>query len=419
VDSTVDLLVTCALSTGIGLLVGLERERKPTAKAGVRTFALIAVLGTITAVVGTATGSAWPIAAGTIAVAATLIAAHVRDAATLPDDSGTTTVIAALVVYFLGALNAEGHYLLAAALGVGMTALLHFKAELEGISHRLTAQDIRSILQFAVLSAVVLPLLPDRSFGPYGVLNPFNLWLMVVLVEGVSLAGYLAWRLTLGRHGLLLTGLLGGAVSSTATTLVYARHVRDGTQSPDAALLVILLANAAMLARVLVIVVIVAPRAMSAALIVLLPAMVGALPAVIGRWRELRSSNGPPEGEYRNPTGLRTALGFAVIYGVVLMLAAWAADRVGQGGLYVLAALSGLTDVDAITLSSLRLLEGETLTRTVAMTTVGIAVAANLVFKAALATGIGGSALRVSVPRAFLGPLAGLALGVVGLHALA
>lgn len=417
-DSTVDLLLTCALSTGIGLLVGLERERSPTAKAGVRTFALIAVLGTITTVLGTATGSTWPLAAGALAVAATLIAAHVRDATTLADDSGTTTVIAALVVYFLGALNAEGHYLPAAALGVGMTALLHFKGELEGFSQRLTAQDIRSILQFAVLSAVILPLLPDRPFGPYGVLNAFNLWLMVVLVEGVSLVGYLAWRLTLGRHGLLLTGLLGGAVSSTATTLVYARHVRDGTQSSEAALLVILLANAAMLARVLIIVGIVAPRAMSSALIVLLPAVVGALPAVIGRWRELRSAK-PPEGEYRNPTGLRTALGFALAYGVVLVLAAWAADTVGQGGLYALAAVSGLTDVDPITLSSLRLLEGETLTRTVAMTTVGIAVAANLVFKAVLVAGIGGPALRASAPRAFLGPLAGVALGVAALHALA
>ena len=111
------------------------------------------------------------------------------------------------------------------ALGVGMTVLLYFKAELEGFSQKLTAQDIRSMLQFAVLTAVILPLLPDRSFGPYGVLNPFQVWLMVVLVAAVSLAGYVAWRLTLGRHGLLLTGVLGGLVSSTATTLVYARHV--------------------------------------------------------------------------------------------------------------------------------------------------------------------------------------------------
>ncbi|MGH6623030.1 MAG: MgtC/SapB family protein [Burkholderiaceae bacterium] len=419
VDSSFDLLLTFALSAGIGLLVGLERERSPTAKAGVRTFALIAVLGTAAAVLGTAADSAWPLGAGLLAVAATLIAAHVRDAATLPDDSGTTTVIAALVVFLLGALNSQGHYLVATALGVGMTALLHFKPELEGFSQRMTAQDIRSILQFAVLSALILPLLPDRPLGPYGVLNPFNLWLMVVLVEGVSLVGYLAWRLIPGRRGLLMTGLLGGAVSSTATTLAYARQVRDGAQSPDAALLVILLANAVMLVRVLVIVGIVAPAAIGAALTVLVLAVAGAVPAIVSRWKELKPAGEVTDAGYRNPASLRTSLAFAAVYGLVLMLSAWVSDKAGQAGLYVLAAVSGLTDVDAITLSSLNLLNGGTLALPVAMTAVGIAVAANLSFKAALAAGTGGALLGGPAVRAFVGPLAGLMIGIGALRALA
>ena len=118
--------------------------------------------------------------------------------------------MAALVVFFLGAINYYGYRTPAVALGVGITVLLYFKAEIEGFSHKLTATDVRSMLQFAVLTAVILPLLPDRAFGPYGVLNPFQIWLMVVLVAAVSLSGYVAWRLTLGRHGLLLTGVLGG-----------------------------------------------------------------------------------------------------------------------------------------------------------------------------------------------------------------
>ena len=209
-NASLTLVLSFALSAGIGLLVGLERERKPSAKAGVRTFALIAVLGSLAALLTDATGSAWALGAGAVCVTGALVAAYLQDPESVRDDAGTTTVIAAIAVFFLGAANYYGYRTLAVALGVGITVLLYFKAELEGFSQKLTGQDIRSMLQFAVLTAVILPLLPDRSFGPYGVLNPFQVWLMVVLVAAVSLAGYVAWRLTLGRHGLLLTGVLGG-----------------------------------------------------------------------------------------------------------------------------------------------------------------------------------------------------------------
>jgi uncharacterized membrane protein (DUF4010 family) len=137
----------------------------------------------------------------------------VRDPGTIPEDSGTTTVVAALVVFFLGAINFHGYRVVAVALGDAMTVLLHFKSELEQFSQKLTPRDIRSMLQFAALSAVILPLLPDRSFGPYGVLNPFHIWLMVVLIAGISLAGYVAGA-DAGRHA---AAALGGVVSSTAT----------------------------------------------------------------------------------------------------------------------------------------------------------------------------------------------------------
>ncbi|MDH4115351.1 MAG: MgtC/SapB family protein, partial [Burkholderiaceae bacterium] len=181
-DETLHLMVTFALSAGIGLLVGLERERKPSVKAGVRTFTLIAVAGSLAALLEDATDSAWSLGAGALCIAGTLVAAYLQDRDSVRDDSGTTTVIAALAVFFLGAVNFYGYPTLAAALGVGITILLYFKAEIEGFSHKLTGQDIRSMLQFAVLTAVILPLLPDRAFGPYGVLNPFQIWLMVVLV---------------------------------------------------------------------------------------------------------------------------------------------------------------------------------------------------------------------------------------------
>jgi uncharacterized membrane protein (DUF4010 family) len=418
-NGTLSLVLTFAVSAAIGLLVGLERERKPTAKAGVRTFTLIALLGTLAALLDETAGSEWALAAGAVCVTATLVAAYLHDRDTVRDDSGTTTVVAALAVFFLGAMNYHGYRLPAVALGVAITVLLYFKAEIEGFSHKLTGQDVRSMLQFAVLTAVILPLLPDRAFGPYGVLNPFQVWLMVILVAGVSLSGYVAWRLTLGRHGLLLTGVLGGLVSSTATTLGYARQVAAGGQTPSAAVLVILLANATMLVRVLVLVGVVASDALPQALVVITPALLVALGGVALRYRAVEPAASGDEDGFRNPTQLKTALGFGAAYAVILLFAAWANDLVGAGGVLAVAVVSGLTDVDAITLSSMQMLNSEVLPMVTALTAMGIAVGSNLVFKAVMASAAGGGTLRAPVVWAFGGVLLGLAAGVVALHALA
>jgi uncharacterized membrane protein (DUF4010 family) len=418
-DATLTLVASFATSAGIGLLVGLERERKPTAKAGLRTFTLIALAGTLGGLLADATGSAWVLAAGLVCIGGSLVAAYLQDQEAVHDDSGTTTVIAAVVVFLLGAANYYGYRTLAVALGVGITALLYYKAELEGFSRKLTSQDIRSMLQFAVLTAVILPLLPDRSFGPYGVLNPQQVWLMVVLVAAVSLAGYLAWRLTWGRHGLLLTGVLGGAVSSTATTLVAARAAAAGTQRAAAALLVILLANATMLVRVLVLIAVVSPPLLPRAMIVIVPALLAALGGVAWRWTATSAAPPPDDAVFANPTQLRTALGFGAVYAVILLLVAWANDVLGERGVLALAAVSGLSDVDAITLSSLRLQSQQSLEASTALTAIGVAVGSNLVFKTALAAAAGGRELRGPTLRAFGAVLLALVAGLWGLHALA
>jgi uncharacterized membrane protein (DUF4010 family) len=418
-DGTLSLVLTFAVSAAIGLLVGLERERKPSAKAGVRTFTLIALLGSLGALLAEATDSAWTLGAGAVAVTGALVAAYLQDRESVKDDSGTTTVMAALAVFFLGAVNYYGYRTPAVALGVGITVLLYFKAEIEGFSHKLTGQDVRSMLQFAVLTAVILPLLPDRAFGPYGVLNPFQVWLMVVLVAAVSLSGYVAWRLTLGRHGLLLTGVLGGLVSSTATTLGYARQVAAGSQTLPAAVLVILLANATMFVRVLFLVGVVAPEALPRALVVVVPALLVSLAGVAWRWKSLDTAPANGEEAFRNPTQLGTALGFGAAYALVLLFSAWANDVLGAGGVLALAAASGLTDVDAITLSSMQMLNREALSEEVALTAVAVAIASNLLFKTVAASAAGGSVLRGPVMRSFGAVLAGLGAGVAVLHALA
>lgn len=418
-NATYEAALTLAVSAGIGLLVGTERERKPTAKAGVRTFTLIAVLGNVCAWLAQEIDSAALLPVALTLVGVTIAGAYLVDRAHVTEEAGTTTVVAALVVFLLGALNFHGERTLAVALGIGTTALLYFKTELEGVATRLTPTDIRSMLQFAAVSAVVLPLLPDRSFGPYGALNPFHIWLMVVLISGVSLAGYVAWRLTLARKGLLLTGLLGGLVSSTATTLVYARHARDATHTPAAALVVILLANGAMLARVLVIVAIIAPQAAWAAAVVLVPALALATPIALWRLGQAAPTAGDGEEVYRNPTNLLAAVAFAAVYALVLLVSAWLSESVGERGVYGLAFVSGLTDVDAITLSSLRLFATGVLDLRVAITAITVAIAANLALKATLVLVVGGRRIGCNTALAFVPALLALAGGLAGVYALA
>jgi uncharacterized membrane protein (DUF4010 family) len=419
VDDTLDLALTFAVSAAIGLLVGTERERKPTAKAGLRTFTLIAVLGTACAFVAQSLDSPWLLPVGFALVGLTTTGAYLADPATTAEDSGTTTVVAAVLVYVLGALNLHGERTLAVALGIGMTALLYFKTELEGVATRLTPIDIRSMLQFGAISAIVLPLLPDRGFGPYGVLNPFHIWMMVVLISGVSLAGYVAWRLTLEGKGLLLTGLLGGVISSTATTFAYARHARDATHTPSAALTVILLANVAKLLRVILLALVVAPAVVPLLLLTMLPALLATAPALWWHYRRAAGERSENTDRLQNPTQLGTALLFGAFYALVLLAAAWLSDVVGSGGLFVLSFVSGLTDVDAITLSSARLAEQGNISPAESGTAMTLAVAANMLFKTGVSIVVGGRTVGRLVALGFALPLAAMLVGQLVLDALA
>jgi uncharacterized membrane protein (DUF4010 family) len=419
VNATLDLALTFAISAAIGLLVGTERERKPTAKAGLRTFALIAVLGTACAFVAQSLDSPWLVPVGFALVGFTIAGAYLVDPETLAEDSGTTTVVAAVLVYVLGALNFHGERTLAVALGIGMTALLYFKTELEGAATRLTPTDIRSMLQFGAVSAIVLPLLPNRSYGPYDVLNPFHIWLMVVLISGVSLAGYVAWRLTLERKGLLLTGLLGGVVSSTATTFAYARHARDATHTPSAALTVILLANLAMLMRVLLLALMIAPAVIRLLALTMVPALLLTVPALWWHFRRAGGEEGEVADRMQNPTQFGNALLFASFYALILLASAWLSDVLGSGGLFALSFISGLTDVDAITLSASRLTNQGNVGIEDAATAISLAVTANVLFKAAVSVAVGGRTLGRAAVLAFALPLAGIVLGLLALGRLA
>lgn len=372
-------LIRFGASLGIGLLIGLERERNPAAKAGVRTFALVALLGTLAVVAGEQAVSAWTVPVGLAAVAAMLITVHAREPQ--QDDPGTTTVVAAAVCYLLGVLAGLGETVLAGALAIAVTALLYFKPEIEGFSVALKRHEQVSILQFLVVTFVVLPILPDRGYGPYEVLNPHHVWLMVVLISGIGLASYVALRVAGERQGVLLSGVLGGLVSSTATTVLYARRSRESEAMERIALAVVPIANLMPLARIAVVAAVVMPAVLGALLPALGAALAAGLAVIAFGMRRVERGGALPVPEIRNPAELGTALPFGALYALVLLLSAWLSDLAGSRGLYAAALASGLVDIDAITLSALNLFGAARVDARAAVTAIALAFLANVAFK--------------------------------------
>jgi len=400
-------------SLGIGLLLGLQRQRTPSAKAGLRTFGMVGVFGAMSGLIADAGAGAWVISAGLVLVGLMIVAAYRHSDGGPEADSGTTTVIAVLLCYGLGVMVWYDQGLLAVATGIVVTMLLHFKTELHGFSERLSQRDVASVLQFAVLSFIILPLLPDAGYGPYRALNPYHIWMMVVLISGIGLAGYLAFRMFDAKHSALLAGIAGGLVSSTATTLVY---VQQGRANPAMASLggsIIVISNLTVLVRLAVISMVVAPAVAG----VMLPMLgSGLLLGCVPLGCRLRAAATPPgfnAPEVSNPTNLHVALGFGIIYAIILVGSAWLSDRAGSEGLYVLALASGPVDVDAITLSGLRLFNSGNIDAHVVATAVALAYGASIVFKLGV-VGVAGSVRMLKLNwLALVAPGAGMAAGLV------
>lgn len=400
-----------AASLAIGFLIGLERQRNATAKAGVRTCALVALFGTLAALISQSLDTPWVVATGLLLVGAMIIAAYVG-AENPEGDSGTTTVIAVLLCYCLGAMVWLGYVRFAVALAIAITVLLHYKAELHEFSEKLAPHDISMMLQFAVLSLIVLPLLPDEGYGPYRALNPYHTWLMVVLVSGLGVAGYVALRVLGERRGLLLVGLSGGLVSSTATTVVQARQAGVHGEWCGAGAAVIALSNLVVLARLGVLAAVSAPAIIPVLLPALAAGMAFGLPPAIVRFRSATSGNAVAVPQVTNPASLPVAISFGALYAVVLVLAAWLADRVGEGGLLGLAAVSALVDLDAITLSTLRLYNTGAATSGIAATAIVIAFLSASLSKLAIIGWLGGAKLMRLAWAPLLAPVAGTALAL-------
>jgi len=342
-------------------------------------------------------------------VVAVLVLTHLQKIRQPDPDPGNTTNVAMLLMFSVGALLVVAPMEVAVAIGGGVAVLLQFKPELHGVVRKLGDEDLKAIMQFVLITCIVLPVLPDQKYGPLKVFNPHETWLMVVLIVGMSLGGYIAYKF-LGRNaGILLGGVLGGAISSTATTVTYSRRARDDRNNARTAAIVIMIASTVVYVRILIEIAVVAPDFLKAVALPIAVLMGLTLaPGLVVWFRVREQSVAMPEQE--NPTQLKSAVVFGLMYALVLFALAAARHyqgAVGGEGLYVVAGLSGLTDMDAITLSTARMFKDAALDPADGWRLIVVAAMANLVFKATMAGVLGGRVLLQKIAILFAFPMAG------------
>ncbi|OYX13272.1 MAG: hypothetical protein B7Z16_15845 [Algoriphagus sp. 32-45-6] len=307
-----------------------------------------------------------------------------------------------LLMYALGTYLVFGDLKVAVALGAVTAVLLHLKSTLGEWVDRLQKKEVEAIMQFAAISLVILPVLPDENYGPYGIFNPRDIWMMVNLIVGLGLSGYFIYKAVGKNAGTVLNGILGGLVSSTATTVTFARRVINAPKMARLAAFIILTASTVALVRVLVEVAVVSPRNLG----VIAPPIIAELVFMVTLCGLLYWHNQTKEMEElpqpENPAQLKTALVFGGLYAIILLAVAAAKDYFGQSGLYIVSIISGLTDVDAITLSLSHSLNNGELDVHLAWKLILIASLSNLAFKAGMATFLGTKQLGKYVIGAFL-----------------
>jgi uncharacterized membrane protein (DUF4010 family) len=397
-----ELFKQLGIALGLGLLVGLQRERTDSRIAGFRTFPLITLAGTLCALLAQEFG-AGIFGVGLASLAVVMIVGNLPMARSHSEGApGVTTEMAMIIMFIVGGCLAIELIPVGVAVAGTVAMLLHLKPEMHAWAARMGERDFKAMMQFVLISLVILPVLPNEYYGPYGVLNPFKIWLMVVLIVGISLGGYVVYKFVGQRTGALAAGILGGLISSTATAVSYARRARQTPEFAGQAAFVIVVASAIVFVRVLILITATSPTFLRSAVAPVL-VMFGVLAAIAaGSWYATRMPK-TPMAEQANPTELRPAFLFAVLYALVLLGVAAAKEHLGQGGLYLAAVLSGLTDMDAITLSITQLVSAGTVSPETGWKCILIASMSNLVFKAAAVALLGGRHIfrRVAVSFGF------------------
>lgn len=384
----------------IGAMIGVEREKRAVVEddrgiGGLRTFILVATFGALGGWFALAFEQLAFVAAALGITGVFVLAGYLLGARQKPDSLGLTTEFAALVVCLLAAMIMLGHRELAVAIAVVTAAVLAYKQPLHGMVDKLGWDDLFAGVRLLLATFVVLPLLPDRAIDPWEALNPRSLWMLVLLISGLSLVGYVATR-WLGEHrGTAVTGVAGGLVSSTAVTLAFARQSREKAADWAGKALAggVLLAWSVMFVRVLVEVAVVNASLLGR---VLVPFVAMGLVAGGCAWWLMRQPQAQALAEdgvaLKNPFSLTEAAKFAAFFAVVLVVVKGVQLHFPGEGFYLVAVLAGLTDVDAITLSMAEY--AKTGDPAIAIDSIVIAAAANTVVKTAMVASLGSAAMR-------------------------
>lgn len=399
-EAGLEVLIPLGVALLAGLLIGSERERAPAEAGdaslvgGARTHALVALSGALAMLLEPMAGFA-PVAVGQLGLMAWLYAGY-RDDVHKERRRGLVPEVGLLTAWLLGVTAAsdllplQDRAMAVLGLAVVVTAVLRTKPRMHAFIRGLRPDDVRAALQFLAVALVMLPLLPDRTYGPLDVLNPHQIGLMVVLIAGLDFAGYVAVRALGPGRGLGLTGLLGGLVSSTAVTLAASGRAREAPALADGTALAVVTASTIMFPRVLLEVAVVnAELLRPLALPFGAMTLTGGVGALLLYLRTRGDKPTSPEIRLVNPFELGPALKFGLLFALVLFISKAAYEYLGQRGTYLAGGLAGLTDVDAITLSMSRLAR-EGLAEQVAVITIALAAASNTLVKAGLALFIGG-----------------------------
>lgn len=395
----------------IGALLGVEREKRKrlgngASIGGLRTFILFSLLGALGGWLSVELALPWLLIAVIVVVAIIVIAGYAQSVKHDAEALGMTTELAAMAAVMLGAMVMLGYREMAVALAVTVAAVLAYKEPLHGVVDRIGSDDVFAGLRLLIATFIVLPLLPNQSIDPWDTLNLYSLWILVLLISSLSLAGYIATRLFGSERGILFTGISGGLVSSTAVTLSFARNSRENEAQSSLIASSILAAWCVMYGRVLVVVLAVNHNILSHLLTALavMAAVTGAMAWMLYRKNTARfSSAGSKAVELKNPFSLTAATKFALFFALVMLAVKIVSEELSGAGMYLIAALAGMTDVDAITLAMARFaLKGET---GIAVSAIVIAILSNTVVKTIMVAVLGSAELRKSMLLSTVGIL--------------
>ncbi len=389
----------------LGFLVGLQREKSQSAIAGFRTFPLITILGSLCGLLAQTYGTGI-LVGGIFSLIALIVVGNFAALRHGNDRTGITTEVAMLMMFAVGAYLIVGPALVCIALGGGVAVLLQFKPELHGFASRLGDTDIKAIMRFVLLSFIILPILPNDTYGPFEVLNPHEIWLMVVFIVGMNLSGYIVSKFVGNSTGTLTSGILGGLISSTATTVSSTQNSSLDTRMIPRASTVILIASTFAYIRVAIEIAGVSNTLFQITVIPIGILFVASLILSALSYFSTPSTH-QHAAESKRPSEVRTALLFGITYAAVVFCTAAAKKYLGPNSLYWVAGISGLTDVDAITLSTSRLVAGGKLEPLQAKQMILIAVLSNLLFKLGIVAALGDRRLLARLSFCF-----GLLIGV-------